>query len=251
MDDGLVCVHTNDKNYSLKPESQVRASTIDYSASVKHSVKMNDVSISKRVWSGDEIVYWKMETDYPYIEGVKLEEKICKLALLETSIRTNLVIRQRKKPSADAQLLINWFGKKDESYFKGGGILAFGYGPSGGIGGDVTMNADYPWGLKGELINGADFEDRFNREVEHEENTFKIYDALHTMKHEAGGHAIGMPHVTALQYRYTALLAPYYNGLRRFGKADLHLLFQLYDKASINHRIQETLLARIGRGVMS
>jgi len=250
MDEGQVCVHTNDKNYSLKPASEVKASTIDYSASVKHSVKMNDVSISKRVWSGDEIVYWKMETDYPYIEGVKLEEKICKLAFLEPSIRTNLVIRQRRRSMSDAQIRINWFGKKDESYFKSGGILAFAYGPSGGIGGDITMNADYPWGLMDELINGADFQDRFNREVEHLDNKFKVYDALHTIKHE-GGHALGMPHVMDIQYRKSAILAPYYNGLRRFGKADLNYLFQLYEKSSVNHRLTEAFLARFGRGVMA
>jgi len=246
-----VCVHTSDKQYSLKPSEQVNPSSIDFNSMVQHSTIYNEHSLTKKVWSGDEIVYWKMDTDYPYIDGVKLEEKVVKLALLESSMKTNLIIRQRKRGTADAQLLINWFGKKDESFFTSESILAFAYGPEKGIGGNVTMNADVPWGLQDEIINGRDFEDRFNRTVQNENNLFKVYDSLHTMKHEAGGHAMGMPHIQDINYKFTDIMYPYYNGVRNFGEKDIQLLYLLYKKASINHKIREMLLSRIGKGVMA
>lgn len=244
-----ICVHEPGTYKFIEAPTNLKPSFSHFSE-ITHKTKPHDDALGKRIWDDSETVYWKMETDYPYIEGRKLEEKAIKLAFLEASFETPLVIRQRKRSTADAQIIINWFGSKDEPFFKDrGSTLAFGYGPSRGIGGDITMNADKPWGLMDEIINGEQFSERFERET-NPNNKYRVYDSQHTLKHE-GGHAIGMNHLTDTSLKLSTVMYPFYNGLRKFGEADLAYLHLLYGKANINHRIKEILLARIGRGVMA
>ena len=160
-------------------------------------------------------------------------------------------IRQRKRKSADAQIKINWLSKKDESYFKSDSTLAFAYGPGRGVGGNCTMNADVAWGIKGEVLPGIEFAERFGRTVQYNDavRRYKVYDAQHTLKHEIGGHALGMRHIDKAENKLNDIMYPYYNGKRRFGPGDLEYLHRLYGKSNINHRIKEMLLRRIFRGV--
>jgi len=236
----------------MKPVDQVNASSVSFDAVVTHSTRHDERALNNQVWDDSEIIYWTMETDYPHIEGRKFEEEMVKLALLESSMETPLVIRKRNRKSADSQLKINWLGKKDERYFTSESTLAFAYGPGRGLGGNCTMNADVAWGMKDEVIPGLEFEERFDRRVQYHDaiKRYKVYDALHTLKHELGGHAMGMRHIEGAENAKTSIMYPYYNGKRRFGPADLKYLHELYGKASINHKIKEMLLLRIFKGIV-
>ena len=211
-----------------------------------HKVKTNSNALNNRVWD-ESPIYWQNDSDYDFISSDKLE-KMIKLAFLESSFETPLVIRQRHRLTADAQIKIRWLKKEDDPYFKQTtGVLAYAYGPSGGIGGDITMNASKPWWLGKRLTAREAFNigliERFD--PAHPDNFIQTYDPLHTMKHEGGGHSLGMRHLTDSSLRYTAILYPFYNGLRKFGEADKNYLHELYGKASVSHRIKEMLLNRI------
>lgn len=241
-----VCVHTNDKMYrehQLGPQDLTFRSLTD---AITHATKPNVTALNNKIWDEKEIVYWKRESSYQWIDDKTMDNMI-KNAFLETSFETPLVIRQRKKDTADAQIIINWLGMKDEPYFKSPSTLAFGYGPGPGIGGNITMNADNLWLLRKTPLT---VEEAFNLgyiadyDRNYPTNKIKFYDPLHTLKHE-GGHAVGMRHIETLTERLLAIMYPYYNGLRKFGLADLGYLASLYGKASINHRIKEELLSRI------
>ncbi len=76
-------------------------------------------SISRRIWNPDVgPVYWKLQTDYPHIEGRKLEEKAAKKMFLQPSLLTELVIRQKRRSTSDAEIVINFFDSKAEPVFK-------------------------------------------------------------------------------------------------------------------------------------
>lgn len=168
-------------------------------------------------------------------------------AFLESSIQTPLIINQRRKETSDAQIIINWLGKKDEPYFKSDSTLAFGYGPSKGLGGNITMNSDVLWRLdKTPLTVKQAFELGYILDYDrnHPDNVMRTYDPLHTIKHE-GGHALGMRHIEIESERFSAVMYPFYNGLRKFGGADNKYLTDLYGKSSISHQIKEYLRNKI------
>lgn len=241
-----VCVHTNDKKYELKPvEASLLSSSL--TAVISHATKPDDRALGSRIWDDAETVYWKQESSYDFLTPGQ-QTKLVKLAFLEASMETPLVIRRRRRSTADAQIKINWLGGADVPYFKDSkGTLAFAYGPAKGIGGDITMNSDNLWLLRSKPLTVVEaFEkgyiDDYNRS--YPENTVRYYDPLHTMKHE-GGHAIGLRHITNEEQRYSAVMFPYYSGLRTFGTADKIYLHDLYGKASVNHKIKEMILNRI------
>lgn len=213
---------------------------------ITHATKPHSNALNNRIWDENEIIYWKMDSEYEFIPKKK-QENLTKLAFLESSLETPLVIRKRNRSSADAQLLINWLGAKDEPYFKGKfSTLAFAYGPARGLGGDVTMNADQPWWF-GKLTMKQAYDmgmiQNYNRA--YPDRPLKTFDPLHTMKHEGGGHSIGLDHITNQAYANTAIMYPYYNGLRKFGAADKTYLHELYGNANLLKKIKEILLNRV------
>lgn len=237
-----VCVHTANKKYSLRPEFSLEFSSVDYSAPVKHSTVLNEDALGGRIWSGEEPIYWNLESDYEWLTQKELEN-ICKGAFLEPSFETPLVIRNRK--TADVQLKIKFLGQKDEKYFTSPSILAFAWGPSTGLGGDITMNADVLWLLRNTPLTAKEAKELgYIDNYSYPESKIKYYDPVHTLKHE-GGHALGMRHVEDEKYRYEAVMFPFYNGLRMFGKPDIKYLTDLYGSASISHWFKEVLRARI------
>lgn len=235
-----LCVHTDNKEYHEKEELLLNVSS---STPVYSNVKYNANALNNAVWAGNEPVYWSLESDYEFIHKDVLKDVI-KGAFLEPSFETPLVIRNRS--TADAQIKIKFLKKVDEPYFTSNSILAFGYGPGKGIGGDITMNADVGWWLgpkitmkeAKELGMIDSYQDGFG------DNIYKTYDPLHTLKHE-GGHALGMRHLTDSSLKYTAVMYPYYNGLRTFGQADLDYLHELYGNSNIPHRWKEIITKRI------
>lgn len=246
-----ICVHNDNKSYDYFPDYALRLTSVDRTSVIRHSVKPNDLSISNRVWSGDETVYWQLDSDYEWISKKNLKNLI-KLSFLQASFETPLVIRQKRRLSSDAQIIIKYLHKKDERFFRDRpSVLAFAYGPSGGIGGDITMNADRLWLLRDEPLTVVEaFEkgyiDGYDKQFPN--STVKYYDPQHTHTHE-GGHALGMPHITDINQRNKAVMYPFYNGLRIFGEEDLNILKQLYGKASLNHKIKEYLIGRILKGI--
>ncbi len=249
-----ICVHSKDKKYVNHDVRESQFSSQSFNGTLTHGTIPNDNALNKQVWDNSEIIYWTNDSDYEHI-SLKDQEKIIKLALLESSLETPLVIRQRKRKSADAQIKINWLKKKDEKYFKSDSTLAFGYGPGWGLGGNTTMNADVLW-IPRRIDAGPmtvkeaydlGYIENYNREFPN--SSVKTYDPLHTLKHECGGHNLGCNHLTDVNLRYSAVMFPYYNGLRRFGTADKKYLHSLYGKASVNHKIKENLLARIFNGI--
>lgn len=244
-----MCVHTDDKKYTELKVKPTEFSSQSFTA-LTHGTTSNLDALNNQVWDDSETIYWTNDSDYEFISEED-QIKLIKLALLESSFETPLVIRQRKRKSADAQLKINWLKMKDERYFKSTSTLAFGYGPGKVLGGDVTMNADVLWLLRKpsepkltvkQAFDLGYIED-YNREFPN--NTVKTFDPLHTMKHEAGGHAMGMRHIEDVSQRTTAIMYPYYNGLRKFGDADKDYLWKLYGKANLSQRIKDILLRRI------
>ena len=168
-----------------------------------------------------------------------------KASLLESSFATPLIIRQRKRQSSDAQIIINWLGAKDEPYFRNRPkVLAFAYGPSRGLGGDCTMNTDHLWLLRKTPLPASEAFDRGYIHDYFEGNTIKYYDPLSTLKHEVGGHSLGMRHLDGVENK-ESIMYPYYNKRRKFSKADLAYLTSLYGAASISQKIKNYLRNRI------
>lgn len=232
MDCCNVCVHTDDKVYSDKPELQ--ASHFSALNIGTHKLISNLNALNNKVWDENEVIYWQLDSEYKWLDK-KIQIDIMKDALLETSLTTKLKIRQKRRQSGDAHIKINWLGAKDEKYFRDRkGVLAFAYGPQVGIGGDCTFNADKIWRLpsQGKLTVKDAFDQGMIPDYDRSRpnNIMRTFDPYHTAKHELGGHSCGMRHITDVNQRLFAIMYPYYNGLRMFGKTDLDYLFELYTK---------------------
>ncbi|HSA75474.1 MAG TPA: matrixin family metalloprotease [Candidatus Nitrosocosmicus sp.] len=226
------CFHTNDKHYTTR---QIEEQTIN------ENTKYNATALNHSIWDSDTI-YWKRESSYEWIDD-KLMDKMIASAFLEASMLTKLKIR--KTNHGDAQIIINWVGKKDDSYFSSPSILAYAWGPSPGLGGNINMNSDVLWLLRKEPLKAIEakalgYIDNF----QFPDNEIRFYDPLHTLKHE-GGHALGMNHITDLNMAKKAIMYPYYNGLRQFGDADISYIQSLYGNAGISKIIQDTIRRRI------
>lgn len=232
MNNCNVCIHTNDKHYTETPE--IAASEFSALNIGTHKLISNVLALNNKVWDENEVVYWQLDSEYEWLSK-KVQIDIMKDALLETSLTTKLRIRQRRRQTGDAHLKINWLGAKDEKYLANRpGVLAFAYGPQIGIGGDCTFNSDQIWRLpsQGKITVKEAFDlgmiDDYDRSRPN--NTLRTYDPYHTAKHELGGHSCGMHHITDINQRFTAIMYPYYNGVRMFSEGDLDYLFQLYTK---------------------
>ena len=240
-----VCVHTNDKQYHMESVSSDRLPSLVSHEDINENTKANSTALGGRIWEAKHI-YWKQESSYQWIND-KTIERMIKAAFLEPSMHTSLVIQKRNRSMSDAHIVVNWLGKKDEPYFTSDSILAFGWGPGRGIGGNITMNADVGWILDGRKITVKEAYELGmieNYDRNHPDNVWRTYDPLHTFKHE-GGHALGMKHIETLDEKLTAIMYPYYNGLRKFGDADLKYIESLYGKANIRKEVLDYLRLRI------
>ena len=227
------CVHTSDKHYTLHSDE------LSFS-SINENTKYNKNALNSSIWADNEIT-WRVDSTYPHID--KMEELI-KFAFLESSMITPL--RIRKTNHGDAHIVINWLGKKDDKYFTSPSILAYAWGPASGLGGNVTMNADVLWLLRKEPLTAKEAKEKgYIENYSNPTNIIRHYDPLHTLKHEAGGHALGMNHITDINQRDKSIMFPYYNGLRKFGEADVNYLQSLYGKSGIVKTITDTIRSRI------
>lgn len=234
----LACIHTNDKHYKLNPSLQ--ASEFSSLNIGDHKLIKNLNALNNRVWDTSEPVYWQLDSEYEFLTYDE-QVDIIKKSVLETSLLTDLKIRQKRKQTGDAHIKINWLGAKDEKYFRGKkGTLGFAYGPQKGIGGDVTMNADQLWLLRKTPLTAREaIEKGYIENASNPDNHVKYYDPIHTMKHECGGHACGMRHITNIDERFRTVMYPYYNGIRKFSQADIDYLLSLYQGSSYWKRAQD------------
>ena len=235
-----VCIHTHDKKYTenVKSTSKFREDT-------SHSTIPHPDALNNQIWDKDNIVYWRRDSSYEHINDKDMDNLI-KLALLESSYQTPLIIRQRRKSTADAQIVINFRTKKEDPFFKSNSTLAYAYGPARGLGGDCVFNADVLWLLRDEpLTAGEAVEKGYIDKTSNPENHIKFFDPLHTMKHEVGGHSLGMNHITDISRKYDTIMYPFYNGVRKFSQTDLEYLYRLYGKASLSSKIKAVLSKRI------
>lgn len=228
-----VCVHTNDKHYTTHEALA--------SHSINEKTRPATNALNHAVWDSDTI-YWRRDSSYKWIDD-KTMDKMIASAFLEASMQTRLKIR--KTNHGDAQIIINFLGKRDEPYFTSQSILAFAFGPGQGMGGNITMNSDNLWLLRKEPLKALEakrlgYIDNF----QFPDNEIRFYDPLHTLKHE-GGHALGLNHITDLNMARKSVMYPYYNGLRTFGEADLAYLQKLYGNAGVNKIITDTIRKRI------
>jgi hypothetical protein len=225
----MLCVHTNDKHYNLR-ESQI-----------SEKIKYHSDALNKSIWDTDTI-YWRRDSSYQWIDD-KTMDKMITSSFLEASMQTKLKIR--KTNHGDAQIIINFLGKKDDSYFTSPSILAYGWGPGMGLGGNITINSDNLWLLRKEPLKALEAKRLgYIQNYQFPDNEIRFYDPLHTMKHE-GGHALGMNHITDITQRDKAVMFPYYNGLRKFGEADISYIKSLYGDAKINKKIEDIIRNRI------
>lgn len=228
-----VCVHTADKHYTTK-EALSSHSLNEKTIPVKNA-------LNSAIWDSD-IIYWRRDSSYQWIPDKTIDKMIAS-AFLEASMQTPLKIR--KTNHGDAQIIINWLGKKDEPYFTSQSILAFAFGPGQGMGGNITMNSDNLWLLRDEPLSALEAKRLgYIENFSQPDNYIRFYDPLHTLKHE-GGHALGMNHITDLNLAKKSVMFPYYNGLRRFGDADISYIQSLYGKSGISKIITDSIRLRI------
>ena len=204
---------------------------------ITEATEPNTDALGDRVWA-EKNLYWRLDSDTPDIEGRKQEINLIKLAFLEASLRTNLIIRGRRKQSQDAHIVIN-FTHEDRFFKDRPNVLAYAWGPRRGLGGDITFNDAHIWTVNGLPISGKEAVERGLVENASPDSRLRTYDALHTMKHE-GGHALGMPHLESAIYNRNVMY-PFYNGQRHFQTGDLILLHKLYDEAGFGHRMRVNL----------
>lgn len=234
-----LCTHTTDKKYQITTSSDRLPSLSIDEATIPHSN-----TLGGRIWK-TKTIYWKRESSYHWIDD-KTMDRMISAAFLESSMQTPLKIEQRNRKMSDAHIVINWLGKKDEPYFTSPSTLAFGYGPGSGMGGNVTMNADNLWLLRKTPLLAPEAKVLgYIENYSNASNEIRYYDPLHTMKHEGGGHALGLKHIETLSEAKTAIMYPFYNGLRKFGQADVNYITSLYGKASVSEIIKKSIIAKI------
>lgn len=231
-----LCVHTSDKHYTTHD--------IERSSQISEKTKYNANALNKTIWDLDTI-YWKRESNYEWIDN-KIMDKMITASFLESSMVTPLKIQKRNRKMSDAQITINWLGKKDDKYFTSESTLAYAWGPGMGLGGNVVMNSDNLWLLRKTPLTTLEAKELgYIDNYSDPKNIKKFYDPLHTLKHEAGGHALGMNHITDIEQRTKSIMFPYYNGLRRFGEADLNYIQSLYGKSGVWKETQDMIRMRI------
>lgn len=233
-----VCIHTNDKKYSIYEEEKIIRKLITEPIRFKQSLE----ALNGKVWDPDfGKVTWKLETDSPSIEGRKAEVKLFKRVFLQPSMLTDLVINQKRRSTADADIIIN-FNHDDPLFKSRPNVLAYAYGPGDGIGGDSVFNTNVVWTLDGKIIDADEYTRITGKEVENPDNTFRTFDLQHTALHEVGGHSLGLPHILDCSY---CVMNPYYNGQRKFQEGDLNLFYDFYNKVNLPTKLLNYLYYKI------
>lgn len=234
------CFHTDDKKYSLQT---ISGSTFSNQL-ISEKTKPNSNALGGRIWD-EQTLYWKCDTHYEWLTDAQIEG-IVNDAMLESSAQTPLKIQKKNRKMSDAHLVLSWLPKKDDRYLTSNSILAYTWGPGSGLGGNCVMNADDLWLLRNTPLGVVEAKTMgiIDNYVD-PKNTIKYYDPVHTLKHEMAGHGLGMNHITDITQEKKAIMYPFYNGLRKFGDADIKYLQSLYGSAGISKTIMNLLRDKI------
>ena len=245
-----VCIH-EPKKYTLSESDAIpnfsikrNLSFLEDAPRLKLYSDPDDI-LGNRIWNVDAgAVTWRLESDSSDFGNRKDQIKLFKRVFFQASIETDLIIQQKRRGTAEADILINFTGAKDDNFFKNRpSVLAYAYGASTGIGGDITFNDDHIWTLDGKPITALDaYEKGLIVGFDDPTNKIKTYDAQHTGTHE-GGHSLSMKHLDSCN---GCVMFPYYNGSRKFHSNDLAYLHRLYGKAGVSHKIKAHLYRRFG-----
>ena len=240
-----VCIHEN-KMYDISEASTIPHFSIEpRHVTAPRLIKTEEDAISPFIWNKDfGAVTWKLESDSADFENRKDQIKLFRRIFFQASIETPLIIHEKRRGTAEAEIIITFQGSKDNTFFKNRpSVLAYAYGASLGIGGDITFNDDHIWTLDGKPITAMEAWERgLIVGFDNADNLIKTYDAQHTGTHE-GGHSLSMDHLPNCN---GCVMFPYYNAQRRFQPNDLAYLYRLYGKSSVSHRIKAHLYRRFG-----
>jgi hypothetical protein len=242
-----VCIH-EPKTYTLSDSDAIPSFSIKRNLAFQDAprlIKTTEHAISNYIWNKDYgAVTWQLESDSPDFGNRKDQIKLFKRVFFQASIETPLIINQKRRGTAEADIVITFQGSKDNPFFKKRkSALAYAYGASSGIGGDITFNDDYIWTLDGKPITALEaYEKGLIKGFDDPTNKIKTFDAQHTGTHE-GGHALSMDHLSDCN---GCVMFDFYNGKRKFHVNDLAYLHRLYGKSGVSHRIKTHLYRRFG-----
>lgn len=233
-----VCVHTKG-NYTIESLTPQFATTTN--------LKNHQRSLTGKIWA-DKTITWKLVSDTPSIEGRKIEEDVFKLLFLQIGMYIPNRMKQLNKPTADADIRIT-FSKTDPFWTERPSTLAYAYGPSDGIGGDITFNTkNYIW-----TPDGAPMTVTKAKELGlitgfvNPNNKIKTFDVQHTGCHE-GLHAMGVKHIEKADCD-GAIMNPIYNGQRLMIKCDIDYLQSMYGVQQPNEAQLKILRDKIKAGI--
>ena len=242
-----VCVHEPSK-YEIRDAEKIPNFSLEprFVQGENRLIRFTDEdAISSYKWNPDfGAVTWRLETDSSDFDNRKDQIKLFKRVFFQASIETDLVIHQKRRGTAEADIVVTFQGGKDNTFFKNRkSTLAYAYGASTGIGGDITFNDDHIWTLDGKPITAMDAWERgLIQGYDDPTNLIKTYDAQHTGTHE-GGHSLSMAHINDCK---DCVMFPYYNKQRKFQSNDLAILHRFYGKANVSSRIKTHLYTRFG-----
>ena len=208
---------------------------------ITEEINVNDGTIEEwpHKWE-TPILYWDLVSDSPDIEGVELEEKLVKRALLRWQIVVkDLKFRKWRTGKPAARIRIEFkTGEQDEMFAKSKGTLAYAYFPGqGNASGKVIFNDDNLWSTTGEGVPHINPDG--SRVV------LKAYILEHVLIHEFG-HMLGLRHE---KYARESVMYPYYSGTLKLSETDILRIQSKYGERGIWRQLLNKLQGYLNRTI--
>jgi hypothetical protein len=164
----------------------------------------------KLMWKGGIVTYAAINTSNdPAINN--WENRLLAIAIRAWQLAiTDLKFKRERKNPTSADIILKFeTGETNDTFKKQKGVLAYAYFPGQGkVSGDVTFNDDVIWTKDGKSLSAEEYTAITGKPVENQNNTFRTYNAIHTLIHEIG-HGIGLRHNSDCK---DCVMYPYYNG---------------------------------------
>ncbi len=186
------------------------------------------------------ILYWDLVSDSPDIEGVDLEEKCVKRALLRWQVVvSDLKFRKWRTNKPSPRIRIEFrTGEQDEMFAKSKGTLAYAYFPGqGDASGKVVFNDDNLWSTTGKGVP------HINQGGQHV--VLKTYILEHVLIHEFG-HMLGLRHN---KYEKESVMYPYYSCILDLSASDIARIQNKYGERSIWKQLLNRLQGYFNRTI--
>ena len=127
-----VCIH-EPKTYTLSDSGSIPSFSIKrnlaFLQDAPRLIKTTEHAISNYIWNKDfGAVTWRLESDSPDFGNRKDQINLFKRVFFQASIETPLVIHQKRRGTAEADIVITFQGAKDDRFFKNRpSVLAYAY----------------------------------------------------------------------------------------------------------------------------